>query len=546
MFKAERSASIPNKDLISWTFDDNKSDQDEPRYINATDPSKSISLKQARSIIRKLVAGFHAAGLKQGDCVCLHSFNDIYYSLMFLGIIAAGGIFAGTNPSYTEFELVHHIKTSNTKFLITEPEMLDNILAAAKTSGIPQSNIWIFDVLGQKIPRGFKSFKDLMNHGEKDWVRFNNERTAKETTAARLFSSGTTGLPKAVVLSHYNLVAQHTLVFEVESPPWDQRRLLCLPMFHAACVPIAHTSILRGGQVGIVMRRFELESFLANIEKFEITDLGVVPPIAIAIIMSGLGKKYSMKSVRSVSCGAAPLGKESQDRLRQLLPEGTTVMQVWGMTETSCVGSMFYYPEDDETGSVGRMLPGLDVKVIDDDGKDITAYDTRGELCIRGPTITQGYFENSKANAESFDAQGFFKTGDIVYCDGKSKKWYVVDRKKELIKVRGFQVAPPELESVLLSHPQIVDAAVIGVKDPLDRDVEHPRAFVVKRQVPGGTSLDEKAVKEFCAPKLAKFKELTGGVRFLDTIPKNASGKILKRVLREMAEKEAADIKARL
>ena len=150
-------------------------------------------------------------------------------------------------------------------------------------------------------------------------------------------------------------------------------------MFHAACVPgqynpvisyvefklmsaVAHTSILRGGQVGIVMRRFELEPFLANIEKFKITEFGVVPPIVIAIIMSGLGKKYSLKSVKAVQCGAAPLGKESQEKLRQLLAPGATVLQVWGMTETSCIGSMFHYPEEDDTGSVGRMLPNLDAK----------------------------------------------------------------------------------------------------------------------------------------------------------------------------------------
>jgi len=186
-------------------------------------------------MIRQLVAGLHAAGLKKGDCVCLHSFNDvgknlthrtlltcrqIYYSVIFLGIVAAGGIFAGTNPSYTQFELVHHIKTSKTQFLITEPEMLQSTLAAAKESGIPQSNIWIFDVLGQSIPAGFRSWTALLDHGEKDWERFDNLKTCKETTAARLFSSGTTGLPKAATLSHYNFISQHTLVFETQNKPW--------------------------------------------------------------------------------------------------------------------------------------------------------------------------------------------------------------------------------------------------------------------------------------------------------------------------------------
>jgi acyl-CoA synthetase (AMP-forming)/AMP-acid ligase II len=177
-------------------------------------------------------------------------------------------------------------------------------------------------------------------------------------------------------------------------------------------------------------------------------------------------------------------------------------------------------------------------RIIDDDGKDITGYDTLGELCVRGPIVTKGYFENPTANAQAFDSEGFFKTGDIVYCDKKTKKWYIVDRKKELIKVRGFQVAPPELETVLLTHPHIVDAAVIGVKHVGDTDAEHPRAYVIKRPAEEAKNLDEAAVKKYCGERLAKFKELTGGVKFVDSIPKNASGKILKRVLRDMAKAE--------
>ncbi|KAK0118804.1 hypothetical protein ONS95_007684 [Cadophora gregata] len=546
MFPAERRIPIPTKDLLSWTFDDPRFDQDEPIYIDAKDSSRSISLNQARVLIRQLAAGFHAAGLKKGDCVCLHSFNDIYYPILFLGIIAAGGIFAGTNPSYTQFELEHHIKTAKTAFFITEPEMLENAVAAAKKCGIPESKVWIFDVLEQPVPKEYRSWKELLRHGQKDWVRFDDEKTSKETTAARLFSSGTTGLPKAAVLSHYNFIAQHTLVHEINRKAWRPIRLLCLPMFHAACVPVAHTTPLRAGQPSVIMRRFELEPLLSNIEKFEINEIGLVPPIIIAIIMSGLASKYSLKGIKSLTSGAAPLGKDSQDRMRDLLAPGALVNQVWGMTETSCIASMFYYPEDDVTGSVGRMLPGLDAKIVDDNDKDITGYDVRGELCVRGPTVVAGYFENPKANSESFDSEGFFKTGDIVYCDSKTKKWYIVDRKKELIKVRGFQVAPPELETVLLSHPHIIDAAVIGVKHPSEADVELPRAYVIRRDTPEGKALDEAAVKKHCGERLAKYKELTGGVKFVDAIPKNASGKILKRVLREMAKEEDDQAKARL
>jgi long-subunit acyl-CoA synthetase (AMP-forming) len=178
------------------------------------------------------------------------------------------------------------------------------------------------------------------------------------------------------------------------------------------------------------MRRFDLEQFMAALEKFQITDLTMVPPICIAIIMSSLHKKYSLKSIRSAACGAAPLDQAVQARLKLLLAPGAPFTQVWGMTETSCIATQFHYPEDDNTGSVGRPIPNLDIKLVDDDGKDITAYDVRGEICVRGPTLVEGYFENQEANARGWDDEGYFHTGDIAYCDSKTKKWYIVDRKK--------------------------------------------------------------------------------------------------------------------
>jgi acyl-CoA synthetase (AMP-forming)/AMP-acid ligase II len=184
--------------------------------------------------------------------------------------------------------------------------------------------------------------------------------------------------------------------------------------------------------------------------------------------------------------------------------------------------------------------------LIDDDGTNISAFNVRGELCVRGPTVTPGYYKNPEANALSFDSDGWYKTGDIAYCDQTTRKWYIVDRKKELIKVRGFQVAPPEIEAVLLSHPHIVDAAVIGITIP-GADTEFPRAYIVRRQS-NGPAPTEKEVQEYVLERLARYKALTGGVKFVGAIAKNPSGKILKRVLREDARKEvdAGLIKPRL
>ena len=238
-------------------------------------------------------------------------------------------------------------------------------------------------------------------------------------------------------------------------------------------------------------------------------------------------------------CGGAPLGKGPQGRFEDLLG-GAPMTQVWGMTEGTCIVTMLKWDEHDHTGSSGRPIANLDIKIIDDNGKDITAYDTVGELCIRGPTVFPGYFENPEANKGSFDEDDFFHSGDVGYCDGKSKLFYIVDRKKELIKVRGFQVAPGELEAVLLMHPDIVDAAVIGVPAPDTRDGELPRAYVVRRPGTDASKLSEKDVIDFAGEKLVKYKRLDGGVKFVDVIPKNASGKILKRILREEVKRGTA------
>lgn len=315
-----------------------------------------------------------------------------------------------------------------------------------------------------------------------------------------------------------------------------------LPIFHVAAAPSVHFSPLRNGVQLYLMRRYELKAHLAAAARFQITDMPLVPPLVIAIIMNAeltRDPMYSLQTVIHATCGAAPLEKGPQARLKALINPNGTFNQMWGMTETTCVASMFPYPEDDRTGSVGRFLPGLDVKLVDDDGHDVTDYDVHAELCIRGPTVIQGYLDE-KANAASWDREGFFHTGDVAYCAKETGLWYIVDRKKELIKVRGFQVAPPELEAVLLSHPQITDAAVIGVPSQTvsgseaDAGSEFPRAYVVRRT----EELSAEAVKTYMAERLARYKRLDGGVVFVEVVPRNPSGKILKKVLRDRSLQE--------
>ncbi|KAF2122256.1 hypothetical protein BDV96DRAFT_594164 [Lophiotrema nucula] len=534
-FLAKAHSPIPTQDILSWQFDDPQYDLDQPIYNDAVDPTRFITGRQGKALIRQLAAGFRKHGLRKGDCVVIGSFNNLFYPVLALGILAAGGIYTGTNPAYTSFEVAHQVNTVHAKFIICEPDILSTILEAKHD--VPKSRIFIFDHDGQRVPDGFESYKALLEHGEADWPRFDDAETSKNTTAMLLFSSGTTGLPKAVQLSHYNLIAQDTLVREVRPQTAETQRLVALPIFHAATTPSCVIAPFKGGEKRYICKRFELESFLKYMEKYKVPELVLVPPLAIAILMSPLTKKYSLEHIQWAACGAAPLDKDVQARFKILLPPGTPFTQGYGMTEASCLISTVAPPEHDDSGSVGRMINNLDVKVIDEDGNDISDYDVRGEICLRGPTITRGYFEDEEANKRDFDDEGYFHTGDVGYLSKETGFWYIVDRRKELIKVRSFQVAPAELEAVLLSHPSIVDAAVIGIPASQNSTSgELPRAYVVQRD--DSTTLTEDEVVNYSAERLVGYKRLEGGVKFVDAIPKTPSGKILKKKLREWARRE--------
>lgn len=286
------------------------------------------------------------------------------YPMVFLGGVGAGGVFSGTNPAYRVAEMRHHIRTAEVKFFIVEPELLDVVYEGATAEGIPKDHIFIFNVRGQAVPQGFRSWEWLLQHGEEDWYGITDLETLKTTDVARLTTSGTTGLPKTACQSHYNATSYHTMTTtkSEDAINWTVRNLSSLPMFHVATVPVLHASPFRSGKQIWIMRRFELEHFLASIEKHKITNLGMVPPLVIAIINSPLSKKYSLRSVRSAQVGAAPLDAGSQRRLRELLAPDATFTQVWGMTETTSAITLFYYPEADDTGSVGRLMPNTDVK----------------------------------------------------------------------------------------------------------------------------------------------------------------------------------------
>ena len=518
--------------------------------VDPTDPARSISHAQAVSLIRKLIAGLHSLKLKPGSTICIHSFNSIHYPLLILAIIGAGHVFTGTNPSYTQAELNHGIKIAKVQLVLCEPEIVSNMQAALSQSGAdPTKNLLILNTRpGQTVPNGLKSWQSLTTHGSRDWIRFNDVSRQYNTTACLFFTSGTTGLPKCAMTSHRNLVAEHTLYNSQHPVSYQIRSVQIFPMFHIGSFTQVLVSQFREGRACYIMRRFELEPYLSYHERYGITECFMAPPMVVQVVMSGLadpespGCRYSLRSVKTGFVGAAPLAADIQKRFHRLMAPGARMTQVWGMTETTSMATTVSDEIADATtsgeidgwGNVGSPLPEISIKLIDEEGNESTEKG-RGEACVKGPIVIRGYFENEKANADSFDRDGYFKTGDVIQVDQKTGLFYVVERKKELIKVRGFQVAPAELEGVLTAHEDIVDAGVIGVPDA--RSGELPRAYVVVRE---GSKLTAGAIKLYMKEKLAGYKALEGGIVLVPAIPKLASGKILKRVLREWAKQEQA------
>ncbi|CAD6578368.1 MAG: hypothetical protein ASARMPREDX12_008723 [Alectoria sarmentosa] len=519
-------------DLVSWIFGNRDYDQDTKIYIDPENAERSISANEARATVRKFVAGWKAVGLKPGDCVCVHAFNDMMYTMLFLGIIGAGGRFTGSNPGYTYTELRHHMQSTRARFLITEYELLP-VVAQVGEYGVPASNVFALETNSHYVTKSYcNSIQELLAHGERDWVRFSSEEEAKNTTAALLSTSGTTGLPKAAMISHHSFVMQSIMLEDGKEKPYKVSRLISLPEFHAFAFPLAHIAPLREGIPTYIMRRFEQQRYLSIIHQYEITETPLVPAILNALMKGEATTRELLASLRLVWCAGSPLDERAQDAFFRLLAPAARVVQVWGMTESGWI-TTFLWPDTDHTGSVGKLLPGMEAKLVAQNGSIVDRDEEQAEIYVRGPLVMQGYLGNHEASRAMIDVEGWLKTGDIGYRDGG--KYYIVDRIKEMIKVRGWQVSPAELQAVLMLHPDILDAAVIGILHPKDDTTEAPRAYVVK--IPD-SEVDLADIKNHMSNYLARYKSLDGGVVFVDAIPKNPAGKILRKALKDRANFE--------
>jgi acyl-CoA synthetase (AMP-forming)/AMP-acid ligase II len=463
--------------------------------------------------VRRVAAGLAARGFGKGDVFAIFSPNLPEYALAFYGVSAAGGVNTTVSPLYTTDELTRQLDDAGARFLLTVPPFMDKALEAAGRSGVEE----VF-VLGQA--EGATPFATLLTAGD---TPPSVDIDPATDLIALPYSSGTTGVNKGVMLTHRNLVANICQGEPVLLAGEGERLIAVLPFFHIYGLVVLMCSALSRGSTLVTMPRFDLEQFLGLLQDQRITRAYVAPPIVLALAKHPLVDKYDLSSLKSIFSGAAPLDASLERACADRLD--CEVMQGWGLTETSPVVTTNHNtPQGPRPGSVGVPLPNTEMRVVDPaTGVDVSRGET-GELLVRGPQVMKGYLNAPEATAAMLDPDGWLHTGDLGTID-EAGYVYIVDRVKELIKYKGLQVAPAELEAVLLSHPAVSDAAVVRFPD--EQAGEVPKAFVV-----ASTPVDPEELMAFVAERVAPHKKVRR-VEFVDEIPKAASGKILRRVLME-------------
>ncbi|KAF9583336.1 hypothetical protein BGW38_009727 [Lunasporangiospora selenospora] len=529
---------LPKTNLYSFIASNPNKTSDSSTLLIDDVTKRTITFGEWKRDARRWATGLQSIGFKRGDVLAIYSSNQVDYSIAMFGPLILGAITTTVNSFYTVDELAFQLTDSGATAIVTQPESLATTIEAAKAVGISKDRIFLF---GGKAIEGFQPYSSIFPPIDTPTsslapILSLDGDAAVDSTALICYSSGTTGRSKGVELTHYNLSSNllQMNAYEHDIHPHDDRTLNVLPMYHIYGIMSHLLDGIYNGIFNIIMPRFNPEGFLQAIQEYKVKSLNLVPPQALVFIKSPLVPKYDLSSLRHISVGAAPCSKEFVESLLQRLPQ-IRFRQLYGMTELSPMVAQGYF-HNCVLGSVGRSVSNQEIRIIDPEtGKDVAAG-TPGELIARGPNVMKGYRNNPQATKTSIDADGWFHTGDTAKVD-KDGNIFVVDRLKELIKYKGFQVPPAELEDILLTHPHVADAAVIGVELKAEA-TEVPIAYVVRHE---GKELSDKEVSDFVAARVAPYKKLRGGVRFVELIPKSPSGKILRKELRERLKQEMHD-----
>ncbi|CAH0561072.1 unnamed protein product [Brassicogethes aeneus] len=480
--------------------------------------------------------------LKQNDVVAILLPNIPEYPIAVLGLMESGILVTSLNPIYTSEEIARQMKDANVKAVITTIESVQIVKAANALNKINLPVIAVQTQSGQTCPPETIKFDEMVDV-EVDMPDIVIDNV--HDTAFLPYSSGTTGLPKGVDLSHYNIVGniKQTTSKEMKflthaTESYQDCMPAVLPFFHIYGFTITLLQGLVHGAKLVTLPKFTPELYTDVLKKNKITLIIAAPPLVLFLSAHPLVKKEYMANLKAVMSGAAPLGASDEERFLEKVGGNVEISQGYGLTETSPVVSMISQQLKDKfncTGSIGGPIPNTQMKLvaIDDATGTPLGPNQQGELFVKGPQVMKGYFNKPKETEEVFQ-DGWFKTGDLMYYN-EDNLFFVTDRLKELIKVKGFQVAPAELEEILRSVPNVSDAAVIGIPHPLSGEV--PRAYIVPKP---NAKLNEEEIKATVAERVAPYKQLKGGIEIVAAIPKNATGKILRRQLKlEYLEKNA-------
>lgn len=521
---------------------DQVQDQQLAGYLDASTKER-LSWRQVRDNATYIsTALVNKYGFRPQQTLSLFSRNTIWYPVALFAAVRVGGVVSGASPAYNVQEMTYALRTANAKFIATHPTSIDIAAEAARNVGIPKHHIFLL----QGDLAEYTTVQDLIrlgkSYGEQGQVppfRIPRGIKNKDVCAFLSFSSGTTGLPKAVMIAHQNVIAQALQIQPIT--PKDHKRVLCvLPLFHiTGIVHAMHLPVLLNAEV-IMLPAFTMDSMLAAIVEHQIRELLLVPPLLIRLVRDPVVSKYDLSCIQRFSSGAAPVSDEILALLRTKFP-GTGFKQGYGMTEScSCITA--HPPEAysfDFSRTVGTIVASTEVKLIKDDGTEAGVGEP-GEILARGPQVVMGYLNNDEATRQTFDEDGFLHTGDQGVMDAAGFLT-ITDRIKEMIKVKGIGVAPAELEDLLLGHPMVEDCAVLSIPD--ERAGERPKAYVVLKSEHNHEAGEAVGLEilRYVQERKVRHKWIKE-VEFTNEIPKSASGKILRRVLRDQWKKGAQGV----
>ncbi|XP_044760951.1 bacitracin synthase 3-like [Coccinella septempunctata] len=489
----------------------------------------SSILQQAKSIAKFLVEN----DVHHGDAVAIISENRLEFCVVTVAVFFVGATLAPFNPEYTSGELNHVMGFSKPKLVFASNKAIPSLTSCVENHPCVRS---IITFEKQREVGVFGSYTDILTGtilGNQDIFSI-TPYDPERTIATILCSSGTSGTPKGVKITHYNITSCIEILSKVINvmkidPNEDETDSMIgiAPFFHSFGFLTMFLHLLRGKTM-VVFKKFSLKLFLDSILKYRIRSLMVPPPLLVAMLKDEIVEKYDLSFVKEIYIGAAPVGKEIESQLSKRF-NIRHAGQSYGMTETTW--AVISSPHGNaKVGSVGKVFPGMMAKIINENGQSLGPYE-KGELCLKGPMIMDGYADDEVSTRNCIDEDKWLHTGDVAYYD-EDEYFFIVDRLKELIKYKGFQVSPTELENLLLSHPSIIDAAVAGLPD--DYAGEIPIAFVVKRP---GHILSAEDVQKFVSDNVSPQKYLRGGVVFIREIPRNANGKVSRKILKQNIRK---------